>query len=1089
MLAHHPTTGEPIRILRTNAQVSSSFKTLVWIKSKFQTSNRWSRWHCVASEPETAARYASWIALIVPANADIDDWLPVLKTHCHADSETLLLCPTSIVKELEESGFSYERTFAFEELFDTYPFLGEPCASNDPLEKIVVSVAHILRMNRIVWSSPERDDHQPNCARLMANTLSEHSSERDALEFGVRAQYDAWIRCCQGNLLTVPEDSDDSCIPRVYVIQQYFHHSSNRRHREIRTCLEKNLECPYIDNILLLNEKEYDDLPVSSKLETRLLGHRLTFYDVFTAIQGLPAGCFVIVSNSDIYFNDTLHYLFKIPLQSSSLFLAMLRWEDESPPRIFGPRADSQDAWILARDTVTFTPTKEEFGFPFGKPGCDNAIALTMLRKKYLVVNPAHSIQCMHLHSTNVRDYDPKDVLYRTHYLYVEPCAIQPSSVRKDLDGVNAITHELKTAWRAANKGQSFSRPIYGVEDGAVRTFCAMVRDSVHNYVANEANTFTTPPHDLALYNFKQPMFVTMSGLLSTFSEIFVGQHDAWSQGWEASRQSLLSQCLHVPHMISIAASEECLRSLSHWVLYYLPRVLQIRDLVAQANMDVPDFLVPQTLDIGGFLNDCVWGERQVVVVPMIPDMNYYSEDVWAMPPTSVITQESIARLRALLPKESVESTDKPVAVFCVEDSEDAVCTRGWAEEVVENLMKQWTVHYVSVSDSPSFRRKAFKQAKWILGSGDALDWMWYAPAGATLMEFVSDSSPRGDHAHLAGACGIRYIIGLTKKEPLPIRRQNALMNVGRALKKFGFNEMYSISTQSAKETLRVLLPSGAALQGLWSHTGDTFREMVRIWGERKYLDVVECEESPYVWWGGMGQVLLYDRPTSRWWVDVPSYQMALFGNCGAPGPEAHLPFQSAWSFWPRSPRAIEDLVAKHQNLRGYAARSIGSLFLGKIENGVQMVARLKHDWSKSVDVFSMPQDSTGAPYPYTQKEYLDLLCKARFGLCLPGYGPKCNREIEYFACGVVPIVTEGVDMTNYLVPPKEGVHYLRARTPADVPKLIKSIGADQWSRMSAAGRDWWSSYASAEGLFRLTFARIEQCRPFFGAGIPKTFP
>jgi hypothetical protein len=161
---------------------------------------------------------------------------------------------------------------------------------------------------------------------------------------------------------------------------------------------------------------------------------------------------------------------------------------------------------------------------------------------------------------------------------------------------------------------------------------------------------------------------------------------------------------------------------------------------------------------------------------------------------------------------------------------------------------------------------------------------------------------------------------------------------------------------------------------------------------------------------------------------------------------------------------------------------------LGKIENGVQKAARTGVDWSACVDLFSMPIDSTGAPYPYTQKQYLEKLCQARYGLCLPGFGPKCNREIEYFACGCVPIVTPGVDMKGYLVPPIEGIHYFTATKPEDVKRIVTTTTPEQWARMSSACRSWWTQYASAEGMFRLTWARIEQCRPYFSVGIPKNF-
>jgi hypothetical protein len=195
---------------------------------------------------------------------------------------------------------------------------------------------------------------------------------------------------------------------------------------------------------------------------------------------------------------------------------------------------------------------------------------------------------------------------------------------------------------------------------------------------------------------------------------------------------------------------------------------------------------------------------------------------------------------------------------------------------------------------------------------------------------------------------------------------------------------------------------------------------------------------------------------------------------------------QSVWSFWPRSPRAIEDRV-KEKGVLAWKERSVKSIFLGKVENGVQQKNRCTVDWSKAVDEFSMPV-SAAAPYPYSQTEYLDRIARAKFGLCLPGYGQKCNREIEYFAVGTVPIVTPGVDMNNYLIPPVEGVHYIRAETPDTVRNIVENTSRETWESMSVAGHAWWRENASAEGMFRLTWARIEQCRPFFSVGIPTKF-
>jgi hypothetical protein len=98
------------------------------------------------------------------------------------------------------------------------------------------------------------------------------------------------------------------------------------------------------------------------------------------------------------------------------------------------------------------------------------------------------------------------------------------------------------------------------------------------------------------------------------------------------------------------------------------------------------------------------------------------------------------------------------------------------------------------------------------------------------------------------------------------------------------------------------------------------------------------------------------------------------------------------------------------------------------------------------------------------------MLTWSRFGLCLPGYGPKCNREIEYFATGVVPIVTPGVDMKNYFMAPQKDVHYFVANTPEEFISIVENTTEQVWSTMSEAGKQWWQRYASAEGLFRFTW-------------------
>jgi hypothetical protein len=501
------------------------------------------------------------------------------------------------------------------------------------------------------------------------------------------------------------------------------------------------------------------------------------------------------------------------------------------------------------------------------------------------------------------------------------------------------------------------------------------------------------------------------------------------------------------------------------------------------------EFLVPNINSIGDFMFDCVWESKHIGTIPYIDGTQYFCNRVWSVPPVAAarVTQEDVALLRELLPRRS-KSANKRTLVLCSSDGAlDDLMTPGWVEEVQTchaSLLADWEVKVVPANAGHAERRAAFQAADWIVGTRKTgLTWLWMARPGTRILEFLPETDIRDDILHLAGAAECPYIVSLVRREPIEYQREHALIDVGKAIREFGFRDLLAAS-RSAEDLPLITLPTGKGLEGMWSHVGDTFREMVRLWSDRGYCRIQERDDTTHCWWGDVGEVLLYDRPTPRWWSQPPPHQMALFGNCGPPGPDKQRLRQSVWSFWPRSPKALEARVDS-AGILGWSERPLASIFLGKVENGVQRQHRCdpSTDWSAAVELFSMPADGS-AGYPYTQSEYLEKVSQTRWGLCLRGYGPKCNREIEYMALGTVPIVTEGVDMTNFLEPPREGEHFLRAATAADVRRIVTETSQATWERMSRACHAWWRKNASAEGLFRLTWARIEQCRPFLNAGV-----
>ena len=123
------------------------------------------------------------------------------------------------------------------------------------------------------------------------------------------------------------------------------------------------------------------------------------------------------------------------------------------------------------------------------------------------------------------------------------------------------------------------------------------------------------------------------------------------------------------------------------------------------------------------------------------------------------------------------------------------------------------------------------------------------------------------------------------------------------------------------------------------------------------------------------------------------------------------------WTFWPRRPYVMEKML-NEKGLLDYEKRDIQSIFIGNIENKVQGEYReTDDDWEQVLDVYHCTK---GKDHKFSQEEYLDMLRRSKYGLCLRGYGRKCHREVECMAWGTVPVITNDVCIKSYINPPKE---------------------------------------------------------------------
>ena len=240
----------------------------------------------------------------------------------------------------------------------------------------------------------------------------------------------------------------------------------------------------------------------------------------------------------------------------------------------------------------------------------------------------------------------------------------------------------------------------------------------------------------------------------------------------------------------------------------------------------------------------------------------------------------------------------------------------------------------------------------------------------------------------------------------------------------------------------------------------DSFPELLSMWEEKGWVEV-EQTENKCTYLIDEGDILLYEHDRLD---KLPmDWKYGLFAN------EVHHGEKSSpWIYWARHPRNMERVIDE-EGILNHDERDIESIFLGKVENPIQHQKRTVYDWSNCVEEFSMPIElGVSGEHKLSNIEYLRRIRRAKFGLCLSGHGPKCQREIELMGVGTVPIFTKGVD-NQYFHPLEEGIHFLYAENPEQVADIINGCSRQKWREMQAACMEWYIRNSSREGALETT--------------------
>jgi hypothetical protein len=1032
MEAIHPLTGKKIRVMKTQTHLYRNKKTLIWLRAPpeaYSNPQRYNRWYTLTTTAELAEQwhqtlgtYPSAIILETPTQHTLE-WL---QTKAPKTRELLFLSK-AVMSNYGKDRFTSEgfvNVVCLEELGGMFPHVLRTYVQGDPQAITTSMIAAVFRVHLFHGLTPQ--------------------------EFS-NADAQTYLTTLQTTYTFKATDTPLAAPESLWLIQQFFVPTKAKRAKEINHALKKNLESSVIDTVLLLNEEDYiatNKLQSHAKLQQIVTGRRLSYADVILTIQDIvPPNTNVVFCNSDIYL-DTPSWqdLWSVDLKDT--FLSLLRYElPQDPtqePQLFGPREDSQDTWVVDSNSVKARKGNWDFealNFPFGKAGCDNAINIEMLRKKFVVANPALSLKTIHCHTSQLRTYDQDDVVEKPMFLYLDPTGLH------DLQPLQTLTPIKQFAYSGA-----LPRKLNANDPKDLKTYCKAT-----HYEANSPNLYDPPTQ--SVYQFTNS-FVTPNGLVYGYDKLVLGKNPTVREAWTTTTISHMTPAIGVQSILAVPLESHVTQNLWQYTTSYLSKILHLRANGYKGDMWMPPSL-PRLQEL---LQHFAWEESVLPVLPHDQDIVGFGQQVTYMEPhDSQLTQEDVEALRAKL-KQYEPNPIFPRRVVLFQD--DVVLTGDDSlllETALEEAGFEVNIVYPSRS-SPSFLLQRTLGCAFAIATPQTHNLFWLLPKGAKVLDLIPETSIQDTAAHTAGASGLEYWLALVKGGQQTTLVEKVMKSMVAMTAQSSTNP--AANTQDSVTLPLITLPEG--FKGFHGHKGDSFREMVQMWRERGWVRVETSKTTPFVWWGKEGEILLYDRATWDWLdQDKPQYTTLLAGNPDpTPISKAHV-----WSFWPRHPKALEARVT--EGLPAYKKRQNTLVFYGKIENEIQAEHRT-NALHEACDDFAMP--SVTNPHQYTQEEYLNKLAASKFGLCLAGFGPKCNREMECMALGTVPVVAPDVDMTNYKNPPQEGKHYIRLTSfdPQEAKATLAAITDAEWVNMSAAANAWWCANASCVGLFEVTKKLVE---------------
>jgi hypothetical protein len=714
-----PKMATPIvpKILNLSAPTIRNQRTLIWLQNQDKTVN-WSKWDAVVS---SIYDYNTWSLQKAKIVGIVLTELPenqITELYKISKQVPLILVSQKVLslKSQEYWSDNFDNILSLDNILDQYPFIEQPW---DGSEADAISIFSVLcRYNRLIDSPTTRITSLQNIK---------------------------------------PNE--------VWVFTQFFKHRDAKRFKEIKECLIKNCACPYIDKIVLINEKDYtsdfSNIPGSKKIEQFISERRLTYANFLQYVNDVvPVNVFTILCNADIYFGDSLLDLHKINMQDK--MLGLLRWDvdTEGDAKIFGPRADSQDTWIFLSDSIKSRKWDyNKFNFQLGQAGCDNAFAGHILRQKFVISNPAVSFKTFHLHNTNIRNYDKKDYIRADVYINLAPTFVidskqeitpsgKPDSISNDL-----VSFEVKSS--------SMSNEI---------TYCTMLeKEGRYKWEPSVENHYFEAT--IPIYKWNKSS-VTPNGLVYDLFTIYKGKYadDDKFNYWANANVDILTPLQKRKRMFAIPLKNtDVFKHPDTYILNYISRCARLLKLYPETSFWIP----PNFADYMEYFD---WGIERLNAVFFDENTACYADEVIGLLPGPLeLGQEDITALRQLYPS----WIEKPVGKICSVVLGQQI-TPQFAEETITKFLQdkdeEWTIRYVRESDYASYDALLGASLCIFIGGQKTQNFwskLWALPKECCVVEFQQELKIDGEFQHLAHVAGFKsWVLLLSKGSVTDVQEQ-----------------------------------------------------------------------------------------------------------------------------------------------------------------------------------------------------------------------------------------------------------------------------------------------------------------------------